>query len=163
MKIERNVKDTKNNVKSLVTRNYFCYLHRYVLSLNGINIWRSKAVSTLFPSNPTFSPYNPTTSPVQLLPHQTCQSCLRVFILLYYLQSDSGGRGVYGGGSGGVRGRGRRWWLRRRRWWWGDDLFVYSRQKYLGTPQRLFKMAANLIRRKSNLPHHWVNHTVSYL
>ena len=55
MKIGRNVKDTKNNVKSLVTphyfskmvalcqipigiRHYFCYLHRYVLSLNVINI-----------------------------------------------------------------------------------------------------------------------------
>ena len=71
--------------KELVTSHYFCYLDRYVVSLNVINIWRSKTVSTPSPLQPQLSPYNASTPPPPPLPRQSCQSFIHVFILVYYL------------------------------------------------------------------------------
>ena len=82
------------------------YPHRYVVSLNVINIWHSKAVSTPLPI--AILPIHALTPPPPPLPRQSCQSFLHVFVLLYYLQSDiitiSCGRGVCG--CSGALGRG---------------------------------------------------------
>ena len=85
-------------MKSLVTSHYFCYLHRYVLSLNVENIWRSKAVSTHFPLQPQFSPYNPTTPhPNPYLTKHVNHLCI-LFVLLtphFRLRFAKGSRSQY--------------------------------------------------------------------
>ena len=53
----------KNGVESLVISHYFCYLHRYVLSLN---------------LQPQFSPYNASTPPLPTLPRQSCQTSVYI-------------------------------------------------------------------------------------
>ena len=59
-------------------------------------------LSSLVPSNSHY-PQQSHNTLIPPLPHQTCQSCLHVFNLLYFLQSDiitiSCGRGVCGGGD----------------------------------------------------------------
>ena len=90
VKIGRNVKDRKNGVVSLVTSHYFCNLHRYVVPLNVINIWRSKAVSTthspptsILHNNPTKPHLHPTPIPYTS-PNMSFST--HVFSLMYYSQ-----------------------------------------------------------------------------
>ena len=121
----------KIDVVSLVISHQISYLHRYVLSLTlrpifiVENIWRSKAVSTPSPRPTPILPIQSHNTPSPPLPHQTCQSCLHVYILLYYLQSYiitiSWGRGVCGGGGCSVlRLQWCPWQGPVWRWWWGD-------------------------------------------
>ena len=76
--------------------------------INVINNWRSKAVSTPSPPLTPILPIQSHNTPSPPLSHQTCQSCLHVYILLYYSQSYiitiSCGRGICGGGGSGVCG-----------------------------------------------------------
>ena len=84
-----NDEDKKNGVVSLVTSHYFCYLNRYVVSLNVINIWRSKAVSnTPIPLQPPFShqsyntPPTPHPHPIYLTKHVFQYVCFYLDVLL---------------------------------------------------------------------------------
>ena len=111
MKIGPNVKDTKFDVVSLVTRHRFfqdggftSYLHRYMLS---------PTCNCITPSSPPptpFSPYNASTPPPPPLPRQSCQTSVYIICITHTTGSSpfrkraSGqlslttvGRGVCGG------------------------------------------------------------------